>query len=71
MDLAYIDDVIQFTDDNAINGCLNIAKYHGLYTGHSSGANYYIANNLIQSFVESKPKTILILLLDSGMKYDF
>ena len=70
IDLSYIDEVIQFSDDEAINACHALTKEQGLYCGHSSGANYFIAKQILNRIDSQTPQNILILLLDSGMKYD-
>ncbi|APC96358.1 PLP-dependent cysteine synthase family protein [Francisella frigiditurris] len=71
MDLSYIDEIIQFDDTNAINSCLELANEQGVYAGHSSGANYFIAKELLNSLPHDKSYNILIMILDSGMKYTF
>lgn len=71
MDLSYIDEVIQFTDNQAMQGCDELAIEQGIYAGHSSGANYFIAKKLIEKLPKDKNYNILIMILDSGMKYDF
>lgn len=71
MDLSYIDQVIQFDDQDAFRGCLDLAKKYGIYAGHSSGANFYIAEKIIADLNISTSKNILIMVLDNGMKYDF
>jgi len=70
MDLSYIDQIIQFTDDEAINACGTLTKEQGLYCGHSSGANYLIAKRILDKIDNKASQNILILLLDSGMKYN-
>ncbi|AIT09119.1 cystathionine beta-synthase [Candidatus Francisella endociliophora] len=71
MDLAYIDEIIQFTDNQAIEGCKDLAIEQGIYAGHSSGANYFILKKLANMLPKNKNYNILIMILDSGMKYDF
>lgn len=71
MDMSYIDKIIQFTDDEAILGCHELAKEQGIYAGHSSGANYFIAKKLIEKLPKDKNYNILIMILDNGMKYNF
>ena len=71
MNLKYIDEIIQFTDEQAINGCLELANEQGIYAGHSSGANYFIAKNLLNLIPQDNSYNILIMILDSGMKYTF
>ena len=61
---------MQFTDDEAINACHNLIKEQGLYCGHSSGANYLIAKKILDKIDNEASQNVLILLLDSGMKYN-
>jgi cystathionine beta-synthase len=56
--------------DEAINACRTLTKEQGLYCGHSSGANYLIAKQILNKIDNEAPQNILILLLDSGMKYN-
>ena len=72
MDLKYIDEVQQFTDEDAFNACNTLATQFGLLVGHSSGANFFIANKLAEKLKNENLKeevNILILLADSGIKY--
>ncbi|QLE79591.1 cysteine synthase family protein [Francisella sp. Scap27] len=71
MDLNYIDEIIQFTDEDALQGCHDLANEQGIYAGHSSGANYYIAKQLLNSLPKGKNYNVLIMILDSGLKYNF
>jgi cystathionine beta-synthase len=71
MDLNYIDEVIQFTDDEAIDGCHKLANEQGIYAGHSSGANYFILKKLLNLLPNDNSYNILIMILDTGMKYTF
>ncbi|MED7789330.1 cysteine synthase family protein [Francisella sp. 19X1-34] len=71
MDLKYIDEVIQFTDQQAINGCHDLASEQGIYAGHSSGANYFAVKKLLNLIPNDDSYNILIMILDSGMKYTF
>lgn len=71
MDLSFIDEIIQFTDNQAIQGCYDLAHEQGIYAGHSSGANYFIAKKLIEKLPQNQSYNILIMILDSGMKYTF
>ena len=71
MDLSYIDDIIQFNDDEAISSCLSLAKEQSIYGGHSSGANYFIAKKIINDLPNDKSYNIVTMVLDSGMKYTF
>ena len=69
MDLSFIDQVMQFSDEEAFDACDLLARKFGLLVGHSAGANYHIAQKLIQTLTISTSINILILLPDSGIKY--
>jgi cystathionine beta-synthase len=69
MDFSYIDDIVKFNDQDAFSGCHLLTKEQGVLAGHSSGANYHIANKIIRTKKSKKPLNILILLPDSGVKY--
>ncbi|EOA42206.1 cystathionine beta-synthase [Francisella tularensis subsp. tularensis 79201237] len=71
MDFAYIDEIIQFSDNQAIQACHELASEQGIYAGHSSGANYFIAKKLLEKLPQHQSYNILIMVLDSGMKYAF
>lgn len=71
MNLDYIDKIEQFTDEQAIHGCHELANEQSIYAGHSSGANYFIAKQLLDSLPKDKKYNILIMILDSGLKYTF
>ena len=71
MDLNCIDTIIQFNDQDALDACDRLARNFGLLVGHSSGANFYIAQKLISQLQTSTDKTVNIMMLlpDSGIKY--
>ncbi|MFZ9035268.1 MAG: PLP-dependent cysteine synthase family protein [Francisellaceae bacterium] len=72
MDLDAIDEIMQFSDQEAFEGCDQLARKHGLCGGHSTGANYHIVKKLIDRLKKQKKPTattILFLIPDSGMKY--
>lgn len=69
MDLSFIDQVMQFSDEEAIEACDLLARKFGLLVGHSAGANYHIAQKIIHALDIQKSINILILLPDSGIKY--
>lgn len=69
MDLSVIDQVIQFSDEEAFAACDMLVQDHGVFVGHSSGANYHIAQKLMATLALENPINILILLPDSGVKY--
>ncbi|MDA7742457.1 cysteine synthase family protein [Francisellaceae bacterium] len=69
MNLSLIDDIIQFSDEEAFEGCASLAKDQGIHGGHSAGANYHTALKLINSLPEGAQANILILIPDTGLKY--
>ncbi|MGQ4001653.1 cysteine synthase family protein [Francisellaceae bacterium CB299] len=71
MDLNYIDEIIQFEDDDAIKSCIKLAQEQGIYAGHSSGSNYFVIDKMIANLPKDKPCNIVTLILDSGIKYSF
>ncbi len=69
MDLFMIDQIIQFSDEEAFAACDALVHDHGVLVGHSSGANYHIAQKLMAALAPDVPINMLILLPDSGVKY--
>ncbi len=69
MDFSVIDQVVQFDDAMAFDGCAQLAKDTGICAGHSSGANYAVVQELLKTLDLNKPATIITMILDSGMKY--
>ncbi|MEE1838380.1 PLP-dependent cysteine synthase family protein [Streptomyces sp. NPDC088190] len=67
MDFSVIDDVLQFTDADAVATCQHLAKCEGLVCGGTSGANVWGAVQVAQSM--TAPATIVTVLPDSGNKY--
>jgi len=67
MDFSVVDDVMQFTDDQAFETARLLAQREGLLCGGSSGANVWgclqFARNL------ESPATVVTVLPDSGIKY--
>lgn len=66
MDLSIIDDVLQFTDDDAFDTARLIARQQGLLCGGSAGANVWGALTLSRSYTGA---SIVTVLPDSGLKY--
>lgn len=62
------DEIIQVTNEDAIETSRALAKEEGLLVGISSGANVYVAS-LIAARSENKDKTIVTILCDTGERY--
>ena len=62
------DEIIQVSNEDAIETSRNLAKEEGLLVGISSGANVYVAS-LIAARPENKDKTIVTILCDTGERY--
>lgn len=62
------DEIIQVTNEDAIETSRALAKEEGLLVGISSGANAFVASQ-IASRAENKDKTIVTILCDTGERY--
>jgi cysteine synthase A len=62
------DEIIQVTNEDAIETSRALANEEGLLVGISSGANVYVAS-LIAARPENKDKTIVTILCDTGERY--
>jgi len=62
------DEVIEVSDENALQAAREIAKKEGLIVGISSGANIYAAS-LVAKREENKGKVIITILCDTGERY--
>ncbi len=62
------DEVIQVSNEDAIETSRKLAKEEGLLVGISAGANAYVAEQ-IASKPENKGKTIVTVLCDTGERY--
>lgn len=67
MDFSVVDDVMQFTDDQAFETARLLARREGLLCGGSSGANVWGCMQVAHQCRE--PATIVTVLPDSGIKY--
>lgn len=59
LDVSMIDDVIEVTDDNAINTTRELAKSNSILAGTSSGANIWAARQIAKNFPDLLVATIL------------
>lgn len=62
------DEVIQISNEDAIDTSRALAKREGLLVGVSSGANTFVASQLAQK-EENKGKVIVTILCDTGERY--
>lgn len=62
------DEIVQVTNENAIETSRALAKEEGLLVGISAGANAYVAS-LVAARPENKDKTIVTILCDTGERY--
>lgn len=67
MDFSVVDEMYQFSDDNAFDAALRASREEGLFVGTSSGANLWGCLKLAETLCE--PTTIVTVLPDSGLKY--
>ncbi|HZN12212.1 MAG TPA: cysteine synthase family protein [Blastocatellia bacterium] len=63
----HIDGFVQVTDEEAIASARDLARTEGIFAGYSSGANLAAAVQLLEG--ESRGKTAVIIICDSGLKY--
>ncbi len=65
-----IDDVVQFTDDDALDTTKRLAKTEGILAGGSSGGALFVAEHL-RDRIQGKTKrtNVVVILPDSGFKY--
>ncbi|MDD4329208.1 MAG: cysteine synthase A [Aliarcobacter sp.] len=62
------DEIIQVSNEDAIQTSRALAKEEGLLVGISSGANTFVASQMA-SRAENKDKTIVTILCDTGERY--
>ena len=63
----HVDGFVQVTDDEATASARDLARTEGIFAGYSSGANLAAAVRLLEG--ESRGKTAVIVICDSGLKY--
>lgn len=65
-----IDDVIQFSDDNAFNAIKRLAQTEGILAGPSAGGALFVAEQLERRIDKhAKRANVVVILPDSGFKY--
>ena len=67
MDFDVVDDVMTFTDEQAFEMALRLARDEGLMVGGSSGGNVWAALQVAQEL--DPPANVVTVLPDSGFKY--
>lgn len=67
IDFSVIDEVVQFTDQDAFTTARLLAQKEGILAGGSSGANVWAAIELAKKLTQ--PALIVTVLPDSGIKY--
>lgn len=68
MDMSIVDEVVQITDDDALDTARRIMREEGILCGISAGANVSAAMK-IASRVENTGKTIVTIICDTGERY--
>ncbi len=67
LDTKIITDIVEVTDDDAINTARELAKVQGLLVGTSSGANVWAAKLMAEKY--GKDKVIATILADRAERY--
>ena len=67
LDTSIITDVVEVSDDDAINTARELAKVQGLLVGTSSGANVWAAKKMAEKY--GKDKVIATVLPDRAERY--
>lgn len=68
-DFSVIDQVIQFTDEEAFTAAKKLATTNGILSGGSSGGALVVAEKIAKSLSCDDQVNIVIILPDSGFKY--
>ncbi len=68
LDSKLIDEIIQVSNNDAIETARQLAKHEGILCGISAGANVWAALKVAQR-PESKGKTIITVICDTGERY--
>ncbi len=67
LDTSLVDEVVEVTDQDAINTARNLAQIQGLLVGTSSGANVWAASQIMKKYGEDK--IIATILADRAERY--
>lgn len=67
LDTSIITDIVEVTDDDAINTARTLARVQGLLVGTSSGANVWAAKKITEKY--GKDKVIATILPDRAERY--
>ena len=67
LDTKMITDIVEVSDDDAINTARELAKVQGLLVGTSSGANVWAAKQMAEKY--GKDKVIATILADRAERY--
>ncbi|HOO80636.1 MAG TPA: pyridoxal-phosphate dependent enzyme, partial [Lachnospiraceae bacterium] len=67
LDVKIITDIVEVTDDDAINTARELARVQGLLVGTSSGANVWAAKQMAEKY--GKDKVIATVLADRAERY--
>ena len=67
LDTSIITDIIEVTDDDAINTARELARVQGLLVGTSSGANVWAAKKMAEKY--GKDKIVATVLPDRAERY--
>lgn len=67
LDVSVIDDIVEVTDDDAINTARELAGVQGLLVGTSSGANVWAAKQMAKKY--GSDKVVATILADRAERY--
>ena len=67
LDTKIITDIVEVSDDDAINTARELARVQGLLVGTSSGANVWASKLMAQKY--GKDKVIVTVLADRAERY--
>ena len=67
LDTSIITDIIEVSDDDAINTARELARVQGLLVGTSSGANVWAAKKIARKY--GRDKVIATILADRAERY--
>ena len=67
LDTSIITDIVEISDEDAINTARELAKVQGLLVGTSSGANVFAAVKMAEKY--GKDKVIATILPDRAERY--